>query len=681
MPNRLAHETSPYLLQHANNPVDWYPWGEEAFEKARQEDKPLLVSVGYAACHWCHVMEHESYENEEIARLMNERFVCVKVDREERPDVDAIYMQAVQALTGHGGWPMNVFVTPDGRPFYGGTYFPPQERYGMPGWPRVLEAVSDAYSNRPDEVQRNAEILTQSLQQAAAPQPSEDGLGPELLEEAYVGIAHEFDGAHGGFGKAPKFPQAMSIQFLLRHHTRTGDAHALHMVEHSLEAMATGGIYDHLGGGFHRYSVDEHWLVPHFEKMLYDNGLLALAYLEGYQITGNDSYRRVTEETLDYLLRDMYHPLGGFYSSQDADSEGEEGKFYLWTLEEIEQILGKEDGQLFAHCYGVTEGANFESKNILHLSKPFHTLAHELGLSQDALRKRLDEMRRCLFVARHKRVAPATDDKVLTAWNALVLRALAEAGAVLDRTDYQEAAERNADFLLEQLRPHGRLLRTWRDGKGHLNGYLADYSVLINGLLSLHEATFAHRWLHVARELTDEMLDLFWDEQHRTLYDVGKDHESLVVRPRDPFDNAEPCGNSAAAEALLRIGRLTGEGGYTTKAEALLKTVVEFIKKYPLGFGNWLRTFELYSAAPSEVAIIGPTSADATRELARVLHSRFEPNRIIVGFDPEEAQPFPSPLLEGRGLVGGRPAAYVCQGYTCVQPVTDPDALARQLAA
>ena len=680
MPNRLINETSPYLLQHAHNPVDWYAWGEEAFAKAKAEDKPVLVSIGYAACHWCHVMEHESFEDAEIAAKMNEKFVSIKVDREERPDIDAIYMQALQQMTGRGGWPLNMFLMPDGRPFYGGTYFPNNDRAGMQSWSAVLEAVADAYHNRRESVLQNAQVLTEAVRTSAQTGSTDEPLREDMAREAYTTIAASFDSEHGGFGGAPKFPQPMVLEFLLRYHARTGDNHARHMVEHSLRMMADGGMYDHLGGGFARYSTDERWLVPHFEKMLYDNALLTTAYLHAYQLTGDASFRTVVRETVGYLLRDLRHPEGGFFSSQDADSEGVEGKYYVWDMQEIEALLGPQDAALFNRYYRVSAPGNFEGSNILHVADGPQAAARDLGLSGEALLERLQPMRQRLLEERSKRVPPATDDKVLTAWNALALRALAEAASVLSDDTYRTAAVANAAFLIEALHVDGRLLRTWKDGKAHLKGYLEDYAYLINGLLSLHEATFAHRWLWAAKELADEMIELFWGDDVDGFYDVGTDHEKLIVRPRDVLDNAVPSGSSAAAEALVRLGTLTGNEDYTSRAGRLLRSVAPLLVRAPLGFGNWLKVLELYLAEPHEVAIVGAWGDAATHAMLGALAASYAPNRTFIGLDPNEPKPFPSPLLEGRGQSDGKPTAYVCRSYVCDLPTTDASILAAQLS-
>ena len=677
MPNRLINETSPYLLQHAHNPVDWHPWGEEAFERARAEDKVVLVSIGYAACHWCHVMERESFEDEATARVMNDLLVAIKVDREERPDVDGIYMSAVQQLHGHGGWPLNVFLLPDGRPFYGGTYFPPADRANMPSWTRVVAAVVDAYRTQREAVLQNAQVLTGALQNASNIPLANDEIDSGMLDEASAGIVALHDAEHGGFGGAPKFPQSMPMEFLLARNARSSDPDSLEAVETSLAAMHNGGIYDHLGGGFARYSTDRFWLVPHFEKMLYDNALLVSAYTQAFQTTGDPRYREVIEETTAYLLRDLRHPEGGFFSSQDADSEGVEGKFYVWTPQEIEAVLGPDDARLLRRYYGVGVHPNFEGRHILHVRDSAAAAGRELGVDAGELLAQLRPMRRTLLEHRAGRVPPATDDKVLTAWNGMALRALAEAAFVLDRPDLRDAAERNADFLLREMRRDRRLLRTWKDGRAHLLAYLEDYALLINGLLSLHTATFAHRWLHEAQALTDEMLALFWDDEDGTFYDVGADHEELIVRPRDLTDNATPCGSSAAAEALLRMAVLTGKESLAHNAEHLMRGVAPLAARYPLGFGNWLRIIERHVAPPTEIVVVGDPSDERTRALLEPLRGLL-PSFAFVGLAPGEPSPFPTPLLEGRAGTEA-PTTYVCHGYVCDLPAYNPATLARQL--
>ena len=677
MSNRLIDETSPYLLQHAHNPVDWFPWGREAFERAEAEDKVVLVSIGYAACHWCHVMERESFENEATARVMNDLLVCIKVDREERPDVDGIYMSAVQQLHGHGGWPLNVFLLPDGRPFYGGTYFPPADRGGMPSWTKVVAAVSEAYHNQRDAVLQNANVLTGALRNASGAAMAEGEVTDAMLAQAGAGIVSLHDAEHGGFGGAPKFPQSMPMEFLLARNVRAFDADAQEAVETSLTAMHNGGIYDHLGGGFARYSTDRFWLVPHFEKMLYDNALLLSVYTQAFQTTGDPRYREVVEETAAYLLRDLSHPDGGFFSSQDADSEGVEGRFYVWTPQEIEAALGAEDARLFRRYYGVGVHPNFEGRHILHVRDSAAAAGRELGVDASELLGRLPPMRRALLERRAERVPPATDDKVLTAWNALALRALAEAAFALDQPGLRDAAERNAGFLLREMHRNGRLLRTWKNGKARLLAYLEDYALLINGLLSLHTATFSHRWLHEAQVLTDEMLALFRDDAEGAFYDVGRDHEELIVRPRDPTDNATPSGSSAAAEALLRMAALSGSEPLAEHAQRLIRGIGPLAMRYPLGFGNWLRIIERSLAPSTEVVVTGDPSDERTRALLAPLRRQL-PSFTFVGLASGEPAPFPTPLLEGRAVTDA-PTAYVCHGYVCDLPARDAETLTAQL--
>ncbi len=675
MPNRLIHETSPYLLQHAHNPVDWHPWGEEALARARAEDRPIFLSIGYSACHWCHVMERESFENPDIAALMNANFVNVKVDREERPDIDSIYMGAVQSLTGRGGWPLSMFLTPAGEPFYGGTYFPPDDRHGMPGFPRVLAAIAEAYRTRRGDVASSAAQITASMRSMGQAIADYTPLSRDTMTQAYVRLRNGFDDEHGGFGTAPKFPQPMALDFLLRHHAATGDARAIEMVELTLTRMARGGIYDQLGGGFHRYSTDPFWLVPHFEKMLYDNALLSRLYLHAHQATGNPFYARIAQETIDYVLREMTDPLGGFYSAQDADSEGEEGRFFVWTPGEIDGALGREDGAAFRARYGVTHEGNFEGRNILHLPAGNGEAASEA----DGV---IERGRRLLLDARSRRVPPATDTKVLTAWNGLMLRSIALAASVLHRPDYLRAAAANASFLLSNMKRGGRLLRTYRDGQARLNAYLEDYAMLADGLIALYEATFDRRWLDEAGDLARQMLDLFWEEREARFYDTGIDHETLIVRPRDITDNAMPSGGSAAADVLLRLSVLTDEPAYARTAAAALRSVQPYMERVPEGFGNWLGALNFHLSSPHEIAIVGPLHDAGTQALLDAVHARYLPNRVIAGFDPSDGASHDDlPLLEDKVAQGGRPTAYVCHSYVCQQPVTDAGELAEQLDA
>ena len=680
MPNRLINETSPYLLQHAHNPVDWYPWGPEALERAKAEDRPILLSVGYSACHWCHVMERESFEDRRIAELMNESFVCIKVDREERPDVDSIYMSAVQAMTGSGGWPMTVFLTPDGKPFYGGTYFPPDDRGGLPGFPKVIRAVVNAYGQNRSDLLLNTDKLLERMRQASSGARSLDPLTADLLRQAYSGVSGQFDDRYGGMGMQPKFPQPMTYEFLLRHHLRTGDSQPLEMVELTLERMAKGGIYDQIGGGFHRYSTDTFWLVPHFEKMLYDNALLARLYLHAYQVTGKPMYRRVVEETLDYLTREMLAPEGGFYSAQDADSEGVEGKFFVWLPEEILEVLGKADGEVVNRYLGVTRQGNFEGKSILNVAQESDGLAQQLGMSEDELADVLERSRARLLEARDHRVRPERDDKVLTAWNALALSAFAEAAVVLESDDLRAVARRNAAFLLDNLVQDGRVLRTYQDGHAKLNGYLEDYAYLIDGLLCLHEATLESRWLQEAIRLGEGMVELFWDDPSGQFYDTGRDHEEMVIRPRDISDNATPSGSSMAANVLLRLAVITGDSEYERRAVTALRNARELIERFPTGAGHWLCSLDFYLTPTREIAIVGDGGGRETQALVSEVYRHFVPNRVLVGGSDGDVALSRLPLLEGRGGIDARPTAYVCQNYVCSLPVTEPEELAEQLA-
>ena len=680
MPNRLANETSPYLLQHANNPVDWYPWGEEALDKARAEDKPILLSVGYSACHWCHVMERESFENPAIAAQMNDGFVSVKVDREERPDIDSIYMTAVQAMTGHGGWPMTVFLTPDGKPFYGGTYFPPEDRGGMPSFPRVLEAISDAYSNsRPDILQNTEHLLDRMRQMSAVGQQGFEPLTDEVMRLAMRKAASDFDPRHGGFGLQPKFPQPMTYEFLLRHYLRTEDSEALHMVELTLQRMATGGIYDQIGGGFHRYSTDAFWLVPHFEKMLYDNALLVRLYLHAYQITGNPMYRRIVEETLEYVMREMTSPEGGFYSAQDADSEGVEGKFFIWLPHEIEDALDAEDAEIICRYYGITPHGNFEGRNILRVAMDAANLARDEGLDAAAFGDLLGRAKARMLEIRNERIAPGLDDKILTSWNGLMLAAFAEAASVLGREDYAEVAERNAEFLLANLLQDGRLLRTYKDGEAKLNGYLEDYAFLIDGFLTLHEVDFSRSTLDAAIELGNAMVELFWDAATNQFFDTGHDHEQLVVRPKDLTDNAIPCGSSMAVDVLLRLAVITGDGDMERRASVALRGVRQLMMTFPTAAGTWLGALDFYLSRTKEIVIVGERGDAATGALLTEVHKNFLPNRVLLGASQGDHADDGLPLLAERQPIDGKATAYVCENYVCQLPVTEPQALARQL--
>jgi uncharacterized protein len=678
-PNRLADETSPYLLQHAWNPVDWYPWGLEALERARREDKPILLSVGYAACHWCHVMAHESFEDAETAALMNELFVCVKVDREERPDLDGIYMDAVQAMTGQGGWPMTVFLTPEGGPFYAGTYFPKVDRPGMPSFRRVLLAVADAWSGRREDARaQGAKLVELIAAQAALPAAEGEGLpGEPVLREAFEGLRRAFDAAWGGFGQAPKFPQPMTLEFLLRCHLR-GYEGALGMAELTLDRMATGGIFDQLGGGFHRYSTDGRWLVPHFEKMLYDNAQLLRVYTHAWQVTGAERHRRVARRTADYLLRELRHSDGGFFSSQDADSEGVEGKFFVWSWDELAGIAGEP----VARWLGATPEGNWEGTNVLWTPRPAEAVAEEAGLPVEELERQLQAALPRLLEAREARVHPATDDKVLAAWNGLAISALAEAGRTFGEPRYLDAAVAAAEFVLGALRgPGGRLLRAWRDGRQGGPGYLDDHACMAEACLTLYETTFDLRWLREAKRLATALIELFADPQGDGFYQTGADAERLVVRPRELFDNAVPAGASVAADVLQRLGRLTGEEAWERSGLAALRPVLGVVARAPTGFGHALGAIDFALGRVREVAVVGDPGAGDTDALLAQVWRTYQPNRVVAMAAPGDRDAVAEvPLLAERTATGGRATAYVCEHFVCQRPVTEPEELAAQLA-
>lgn len=680
--NSLINETSPYLLQHAHNPVDWYPWGEEALEKARTEGKPILLSIGYSACHWCHVMAHESFEDAEIAGLMNENFVNIKVDREERPDLDQIYMSAVQMMTGHGGWPMTMFLTPEGVPFYGGTYFPPADRYNMPGFPRVLLSVAEAYRSQGEQVASTATAMLGELRRMGLAEESREVLTAEVLDSAYRRIAANYDRVHGGFGGAPKFPPAMTLEFLLHTHYRTRSDETLAIITETCRKMARGGMYDQLGGGFHRYSVDAKWLVPHFEKMLYDNALLSRLYLHVYQVTHDEFYRRIAEEILDYVVREMTDSSGGFYSSQDADSEGEEGKFFVWSRQEVIDVLSEPDGAIFSDYYDVTDQGNFEGHNILHVNNSIEAVASKHNLSIERAREIIEKARRSLFDIRERRVKPGRDEKILTAWNGLMLASFAEASAILDRADYGEVARTNANFLLSRLKKDGLLLRTYKAGESKLNAYLEDYANLIHGLIALYEATGELEWFENAIELADKMIDQFWDDEAGGFFFTGKSHERLIVRSKEWFDNATPSGNSVAALSLLRLALLTANDDYRSRAVTILRLMADQVRRYPTAFGFALAAMDFYLSSPIEVAIVGERSDARMGSLIQAFWSLYLPNRILAlctkSFDESASR---IPLLEGRNTLETLPTAFVCEGYVCKTPALSDHELRKQLAS
>jgi len=665
--NRLINETSPYLLQHAHNPVDWYAWGEEAFARAKAEDKPVLVSIGYSACHWCHVMEHESFEDEKTAAIMNENFINIKVDMEERPDVDQIYMNFVQLTTGRGGWPMNVFLTPDKRPFYGGTYFPPAPRHGMASWQQILMSIAEAYRERRDELDHSANEIVGKLRRLSIVEPAEGGLSKELLDQAFVSFSRTFDTVNGGFGGAPKFPPAMSLEFLLRYHKRTGEDRALAIVEHTLNKMACGGIYDQLGGGFHRYTVDAIWLVPHFEKMLYDNAQLVRVYLHAYQVTRNGFYKRIAIETLEYIKREMLDESGGFYSTQDADSEGEEGKFFVWTPEEVVAILGETEGRAFSALFDVTSEGNFEGNNILRVKDPVDIIpGSDIGKSRTKL-----------FEYRERRIKPGRDEKVLTAWNGLMLAAFADAAAVLADEDYLEIAKRNAAFIRRELQSGGRLFRTWKAGAAKLNGYVEDYANVADGLIVLYQATGEDEYLVEAKRLADEMITEFWDEENGGFFFTSNDHEELIVRNKDFYDNATPSGNSVAADVLLRLARLTGDERYERFGVTVLRLAASQLRKHPQGFGRTLSALEFHLAETKEIVVIGEPGNEIEREVL----GRYLPDAVVVlAHDEHVSDSAVGHLKQGRSQIDGVPTAYVCENFVCNRPVSSIEALAELLA-
>jgi uncharacterized protein YyaL (SSP411 family) len=650
MSNRLAAETSPYLLQHADNPVDWYPWSDEALARARQEGKPIIVSIGYSACHWCHVMERESFEDPDVAKLMNDRFVCIKVDREERPDVDAIYMDAVQAMTGRGGWPLNAFLTPDGVPFYAGTYWPPEPRHGMPSWPQVLDGVARAWVEQRAEIEETGKRILPRLAGAAALPPAEGEIDPAGLDTAVTTLRQGYDHERGGFARnAPKFPAASTIEFLLRRGERE-------MALHTLRAMASGGMYDQIGGGFARYSVDANWVIPHFEKMLYDNALLARAYLHGFQVSGEPFFERICSETLDWVLRDLRQDEGGFASALDADSEGEEGRFYVWTPDEVRSVLGDEADVALAY-FGMNGPANFEGR-----WAPVRAASDPEGLP---------EIKRRLREARERRVWPGLDDKRLTAWNALMISALAEAGAALERPDYRDAAVACAEFIWRDMRDEdGRLLRTYNRGQARLGAYLEDHAFLLEALLTLYETTFDPRWFEAARELAETILEHFADAEHGGFFATADDHEALIARRKDLEDNPIPAGASSAAFGLLRLGALTGEHRYEEAALGVLALLHAIAPQHPTAFGHLLQALDFHLAPVKEVAIVGPDAG----ALERVVRRAFRPHIVVAGGPADGV-----PLLAGREPVDGRAAAYVCERFACLRPVTEPEELAALL--
>ena len=680
MSNYLANASSPYLLQHAENPVEWHPWGTEALEKAKAENKPIFLSIGYAACHWCHVMAHESFEDPETAAFMNEHFVNIKVDREERPDLDNIYMQATIAMTGSGGWPMSVFLTPDLKPFYAGTYFPPVRRYNMPSFKEVLAGLSNAWANDRTEVEKTSNKVFEHLDTKLR-STNEESLTPDHLES----IAKAMQGAYywgtGGWGDAPKFPQPMALEFLLHYSVSTKQTEYLKLIEHCLKVMARGGMYDVVGGGFSRYSTDDHWRVPHFEKMLYDNAQLVRAYLHAWQVTHDPFYKRIVEETLAFIEKEMTHPQGGFYSSLDADSEGEEGKFYVWTLDEIREVL-KEESDFFEAAYGVTAKGNWEGKTVPQRALDDTSLAARFKLDPETVPTKLALSHSKLYAARANRIRPGTDDKVLTSWNGLMLAAIAESARVLadvspQASNYLNLATRNAEFLLTNLRPDGKLRRSWRDGKTTHEVFLEDYAALILGLLELYQTDFNAQWFAAAKELADEMIEKFSDS-NGGFFDTPNDGENLLFRPKDVQDNATPSGNALACEALLKLAAYTDDGKYRDIAEKAFGLVTKFVMQYPLGFGRWLTAANLATGKMKQVAAVGEAGDPDFQRLIKAIRAEYRPGMVVAASSVSEKYNPPA-LLHDRPKMNGKATVYVCEGFVCKQPTTEVGTLIEQL--
>ncbi len=676
--NRLIDEMSPYLLQHAHNPVDWYPWSKEAFEIAKKQDKPIFLSIGYSTCHWCHVMERESFTNERIAKIMNEHFVNIKVDREQRPDVDDVYMSAVQMMTGSGGWPLSVFMTPDGRPFYGGTYFPPGDMFGRPGFERVLLAIADAWQNKRAELLESAGKISAALKNLSE-QTGQEALSPDILKEAYSYLESIFDSTYGGFGGAPKFPQPSNLSMLLGYWRQARDDKALAMVEATLDAMAKGGIYDHLGGGFHRYSTDARWLVPHFEKMLYDQALLSRSYIQAYQVTRKKHYAKVTREIFDYVLRDMTDPKGGFYSAEDADSEGKEGLFYIWEVKEIKEVLGTEKAKIFNEFYNVTGSGNFEDgKSILNITKSVEELAKQFKQDRKVIESILQEWRLQLLEHRSKRVRPHRDDKIIVSWNGLMISSMAYGGAVLQEAKYVSAAEKAAEFILENLQKNGRLGRYYRASKVVEPGFLDDYAFMIIALLDLYEATFDARWLVEAGELAEQMIELFGDESSGGFYLMGEGAEHLIVRSKPGYDGAVPSGNSVAALVLLKLGRLTMNQRYIDRAKQVLDAFSRRIQQSPASLSAMLIALDFWIGPTQEIVIAGDRRRQDTKEMLRLIHGKFLPNTVILFHETGQAGEAIEkmvPFLKGQTAIDDKVTVYVCKNYVCKQPVNEVDAL------
>jgi len=688
--NRLVFEKSPYLLQHAGNPVDWYPWGKEAFEKAKRENKPVFLSIGYTTCHWCHVMERESFEDDEVGALLNKYFVCVKVDREERPDVDHLYMTVTQAMTGGGGWPMTVALTPDKKPFFAGTYYPKHSRPGRPGMMELIPRLAEAWNRDRDKILEHADNVTEALARLAGGAPG-DKMGAETLDTAYRQLAERFDSEHGGFGREPKFPTAHNLSFLLRYWKRTGKAKALEMVEKTLLEIRLGGVYDHVGLGVHRYSTDREWLLPHFEKMLYDQALLAIANIEAHQATGKETYARTAREIFTYVLRDMTSPEGGFYSAEDADSEGEEGRFYVWRPEEIREILGKEEGGLFTHVHNIVEGGNFRDQaagkmtgdSIPHLKLELSEMAKQLHAEESTLRSRLDGARQKLFAAREKRIHPQKDDKILTDWNGLMIAALAKGAQALNAPEYGKAAQRAAEFVLGKLRGDGgRLLKRYRGGEAGLPALIEDYAFMVWGLLELYEATFDVRYLQEGIALNDAMLEHFWDEEEGGFFMSADDAEELLVRSKEVYDGAIPSGNSVAALNLIRLSRVTGKAAYEERAAGIMKAFSGTVAGQASAHTQLMVALDFLIGPSYEVVVAGETGAEDTTKMLAALRRPFVPNKVVL-FRPAGVETPPisgiAPYTKAQTRRDGAATVYVCRDFTCQAPTTDVRTVLRSL--
>ncbi|WP_017434056.1 thioredoxin domain-containing protein [Saccharococcus caldoxylosilyticus] len=678
-PNRLIREKSPYLLQHAYNPVDWYPWGEEAFAKAKKENKPIFLSIGYSTCHWCHVMAHESFEDEEVAAILNEKYISIKVDREERPDIDSIYMRVCQMLTGHGGWPLSVFLTPEGKPFYAGTYFPKRSRYGQPGFIDVLTKLYHKYRENPNEIERMAEQITEALRQSVRTAGAER-LSLEAVEKAYRQLSGSFDTVYGGFGGAPKFPIPHMLMFLMRYYQWKRDERALLMVEKTLNGMANGGIYDHIGYGFARYSTDAMWLVPHFEKMLYDNALLVIAYTEAYQLTKNERYKEIAEQIIEFVKREMTSNDGAFYSAIDADSEGVEGKYYVWAPDEVINVLGTELGELYCRVYDITEEGNFEGKNVPNL---IHTrmdrIARQYRMAEEELHEKLEEARKRLFAERSLRVYPHVDDKILTAWNALMIAALAKAAKVYKRRDYLQMAERALSFVETNLFQNGRLMVRYRDGEVKHKGIIDDYAFLVWAYIEMYEATLGLSYLQKAKACTEQMISLFWDEEHGAFFMTGSDAEELIVQEKEIYDGALPSGNSVAAVQLIRLARLTGDLTVLEKAETMYKVFQRQVEAYESGHTFFLQGLLLLEAPTVEVVLFGKQGDEKREQLIQKWQDTFVPNVFLLAAELPDDFAKIAPFAAEYEPLGEETTVYVCENFSCQQPTTDVESVAKQL--